>query len=46
MGDQAESKLNGLSQDTGGLSFYYVITDTSNALNEAFETIAEFNPGK
>ena len=41
----AETNLDYLALATGGLAFIYSETDTSNAINEAFQTIGELNTG-
>ena len=40
---QADSSMDALAQATGGLVFLYSDLDTSNALNDAFQTIGELN---
>ena len=44
--DAADNKLDSLAHNTGGLAFLYSGKDTSNALNEAFETIGALNRSK
>jgi calcium-activated chloride channel regulator 4 len=39
----ADSALDAVALATGGLSFLYSETDTSNAINEAFQAIGELN---
>ena len=39
--DEADSSLDSISIETGGLSFLYSYKDKSNALNEAFHAIGE-----
>ena len=42
----ADSSMDSLAQATGGLAFLYSDSGTSNALNEAFETIGALNQSK
>ena len=43
--EAADSKLDLLAASTGGLSFLYSGSSTSNAINEAFLKIGELNSG-
>ena len=43
--DQAEIGMSNIALKTGGQSFFFPDTDTSNAINEAFQAIDERSSG-